>query len=161
MNQIAPPRQLRRSALRGFETKMSFHINVVLPEHLEFINQVPENDDDIDKWMEECEKLNLYDAPLDAGAVVYDYWSKIADHLHLPLLAAIYNDGLKLFASEVPALESELEQLERHWQENELAGVERFNWDQASAKKDLKERLNYLREAAEVAKRNRGVLIIS
>jgi hypothetical protein len=139
---------------------MAFSISVVLPEHLEFINQVPDNDDDMDKWIEECEKLNLYEAPLDAGAVVYEYWSKIAHHLHLPLIAAIYNEGLKLYASEVPALEIEMEKLERYWEENELAGVETFEWDQNSAKKDLKERLNYLREAAEVAKRNRAVLIV-
>jgi hypothetical protein len=140
---------------------MSFHISVVLAKHLEFINRVPDNDDEIDEWIEECEKLNLYDAPLDAGAVVYEYWSKIAHHLHLPLIAAIYNEGLKLQASEVPALEIEMEKLERYWEENELKGVETFEWDQNSAKKDLKERLAYLREAAEVAKRNRAVLIVS
>lgn len=140
---------------------MSFSIGVYLPEHLEFINQVPEHPDDMDAWIEECEKLKLYDAPLDAGAVVYEYWSKIAHHLHLPLLGAIYNEGVKLFASEVPALEGEMEQLERYWEENELIGVERFEWDQDSAKRDLKERLNYLREAAEVTKRDRAVLIIS
>jgi hypothetical protein len=140
---------------------MAFHISVVLPEHLEFINQVPDNDDDIDKWIEECGKLNLYDAPLDAGGVVYDYWSKIGHHLHLPLIAALYNEGLKLYVSELPALEIEMEQLEQYWEENELAGVERFEWDQNSAKRDLKERLNRLREAAEVAKRNRAVLIVS
>jgi hypothetical protein len=132
-----------------------------LPEHLEFINQVPDNDDDMDKWIEECEKLNLYEAPLDAGAVVYEYWSKIAHHLHLPLIAAIYNEGLKLYASEVPALEIEMDRLERYWEENELSGVETFEWDQNSAKKDLKEPLNYLREAAKVAERNRAVLIVS
>jgi hypothetical protein len=139
---------------------MSFHISVVLPEHLECINQVPANDDDMDKWIEECEKLNLYEAPLDAGGVVYEYWSKIAHHLHLPLIAAIYNEGLKLHASELPALEIEMEKLARYWEENELPGVETFEWDQNSAKKELKERLNYLREAAEVAKRNRAVLIV-
>jgi hypothetical protein len=140
---------------------MAFHISVVLPEHLEFINQLPDNDDDMDKWIEECEKLNLYDAPLDAGGVVYEYWSKIAHHLQLPMLAAIYNEGLKLSAGEIPALEIEMENLERYWEENELAGVEIFEWDQNSAKRDLKERLNRLREAAEVAKRNRAVLIVS
>ena len=140
---------------------MSFHISVVLPEHLEFINQVPDDPNDMDKWVEECEKLNLYDAPLDAGAVVYEYWSKIARHLHLPLITAIYDEGLKLYDSEVPNLEVEIEKLQRYWEENELAGVERFEWDQESAKKNLKERLNYLREAAEVTKRNRASLIIS
>ncbi|MFN2512973.1 MAG: hypothetical protein ABR568_16325 [Pyrinomonadaceae bacterium] len=139
---------------------MSFHISVVLPEHLEFINQAPDNVDEIDSWIEEWQKRNLYDAPLDAGGVIYEYWSKIANHLHLPLIAAIYNEGLKLYASEVPALEIEMAKLERYWEENELAGVETFEWDQNSAKKDLKERLNYLREAAEVAKRNRAVLIV-
>ena len=139
---------------------MSFHISVVLPEHLEFINQVPDNDDDLDKWIEECEKLNLYEAPLDAGAVIYEYWSKIAHDLQLPLIAAIYNNGLKLYVAELPALEIEMDKLERYWEENELAGVEAFEWDQDHAKKDLKERLNYLREAAEVAKRNRAVLLV-
>jgi len=154
---------LKRNVLRfaKWETKMSFHISVVLPEHLEFINQVPGNDDDMDKWIEECEKLNLYDAPLDAGAVMYEYWSKIAHHLHLPLIAGIYNEGLRLYASEVPALEIEMEKLERYWEENELVGVETFEWDQDSAKKDLKERLNRLREAGKVAKTNRAVLIVS
>lgn len=140
---------------------MSFHINVVLPKHLEFINQLPDNDDDMDKWIEECEKLNLYDAPLGAGAVVYEYWSKVAHHLHLPLIGAIYNEGLSLYASELSGLEIEMEKIERYWEENELAGVETFEWDQNSAKKSLKERLNYLREAAEVAKKNRAVLIVS
>ena len=49
---------------------MGFSISVVLPEHLEIINQVPDNDDEIDSWIEECQKLTLYDAPLDAGGVV-------------------------------------------------------------------------------------------
>ena len=60
----------------------------------------------------------------------------------------------------MPALEIEMEKLERYWEENELTGLETFEWDQNSSKKDLKERLNYLREAAEVAKRNRAVLIV-
>ena len=121
---------------------------------------MPDNDDDIDKWIEECEKLNLYDAPLDAGGVVYDYWSKIGHHLHLPLIAALYNEGLKLYVSELPALEIEMEKLEQYWEENELTGLETFEWDQDTAKKDLKERLNRLREAAEVARRNRAVLSV-
>lgn len=79
----------------------------------------------------------------------------------MPLITAIYDEGLKLYDSEVPNLEVEIEKLQRYWEENELAGVERFEWDQESAKKNLKERLNYLREAAEVTKRNRAVLIIS
>jgi hypothetical protein len=53
-----------------------------------------------------------------------------------------------------------MEKLERYWEENELTGVETFEWDQVSAKIDLKERLNYLREAAEVARKNRAVLIV-
>ena len=92
---------------------------------------------------------------------MYEYWSKIAHHLHLPLIAGIYNEGLRLYASEVPALEIEMEKLERYWEENELVGVETFEWDQDSAKKDLKERLNRLREAGKVAKTNRAVLIVS
>ena len=140
---------------------MAFHISVVLPEHLEFINQVPDSDDDMDKWIEECENLNLYNAPLDAGGVVYEYWSKIGHHLNLPLIAAIYNEGLKLYFSELPTLQIEMEKLERYWEENELAGVGTFGWDQNSAKRDLKERLNRLREAADVAKRNRAVLLVS
>jgi hypothetical protein len=140
---------------------MSFHISVVLPGHLEFMNQVPDDPNDMDKWLEECEKLSLYDAPFDSGAVVYEYWSKIARHLHLPLIAAIYDEGLKIYDSEVPELEVEMDKLQRYWEKNELAGVERFEWDRDSAKRDLKERLNYLREAAAVTKRNRAVLIIS
>jgi hypothetical protein len=140
---------------------MAFHISVVLPEHLEFINQVPDNDDDMDKWIEECAKLNLYDAPLGAGGIVYEYWSKIGHHLHLPLIAALYNEGLKLYVPELPALEIEMEKVEQYWEENKLAGVETFEWDQNSAKRDLKERLNRLRAAAEVPKRNRAVLIVS
>jgi len=107
-----------------------------------------------------CE-AKLYDAPLDVGGVVFEYWSKIGHHLHLPLIAALYNDGLKLEVSELPALGVEMEQLEQYWEENELAGVETFEWDQNSAKKDLKERLNRLRDAAEVANSNRAVLILS
>jgi hypothetical protein len=154
--------QLKASVLRFplYGEEMGFSISVVLPEHLEFVNQAPDNDNDMDQWIEEGEKLNLYEAPLDAGGVVYEYWSKIAHDLHLPLIAAIYNEGLKLYASEVPALEIEMEKLEQYWEENELPGVETFEWDQDSAKKDLKQRLNYLREAVEVAKRNRAVLIV-
>ncbi len=40
----------------------------------------------MDKWIDECGKLNLYEAPLCAGAVVYEYWSKIAHDLQLPLI---------------------------------------------------------------------------
>jgi hypothetical protein len=54
-----------------------------------------------------------------------------------------------------------MEKLGQYWEENELAGVEIFDWDQNTAKRDLKERLSRLREAAKVAKRNRAVLIVS
>jgi hypothetical protein len=140
---------------------MSFSISVYLPEHLDFINQVPENPDGMDKWIGECSKLCLYDAPLDAGAIIYEYWSKISNELGLPLISSIYNDGLILNHSEVPKLEAEMEKIEQYWEENQLMGVEKFEWTQSSAKKDLKERLNYLREAADIAKRNHAVLIIS
>jgi hypothetical protein len=140
---------------------MAFGISVYLPEHLGFTNQVPENPDEMDAWLEECAKLCLYDAPLDAGAVVYEYWSKIAHKLGLPLISSIYNEGLMLKDSDVPMLEAEIEKLERYWEDNQLEGVEQFEWTQSSAKKDLKERLNYLREAAEVAKKNHAVLVIS
>jgi len=63
--------------------------------------------------------------------------------------------------SEVPKLEAEMEKLERYWEENQLEGVEKFEWNQITAKEDLKERLGYLREAAGVAKMNHAVLIIS
>jgi hypothetical protein len=58
-------------------------------------------------------------------------------------------------------LEAEMDKLERYWEDNQLEGVNQFEWTQSSAKKDLKERLNYLREAAEVAKKNHAVLVIS
>lgn len=140
---------------------MSFHISVVSPQNLEFINRVPDDASDMDKWIEQCEKLNLYDAPLDAGGVVFEYWSGIARRLQLPLIGSLYDEGLRLNSSELPELEVEMEKLERYWEENELVGVEKFEWDQASAKKDLKERLSYLREAVDVTRRNRAVLIIS
>lgn len=58
-------------------------------------------------------------------------------------------------------VEVEMAKLERYWEGNELANAEKFEWDQDSAKRDLKERLNYPREAPDVAKRNRAILIIS
>ena len=69
--------QAQRSALRQAR-RNEFSCQRGSAEDLEFINQVPDDPNDMDKWVEECEKLNLYDAPLDAGAVVYEYWSKIA-----------------------------------------------------------------------------------
>jgi hypothetical protein len=45
--------QAQRSALRPGD-EMSFHISVVLLEHLDFINQVPDDDDEMYKWIEEC-----------------------------------------------------------------------------------------------------------
>ncbi len=36
--------------------------------------------------------------------------------------------------SEVPKLEAEMEKLERYWEENQLEGVEKFEWNQITAK---------------------------
>jgi hypothetical protein len=141
--------------------EMPFGISVYLPEHLDFINQVPEDPDEMDKWIEECAKLCLYDAPLDVGAVVYEYWSKIGHKISLPLISSIYNEGLMLNQSEMPKLEAEMEKLEQYWEEHELEGVEKFEWTQGSAKSNLKERLNYLRKAVNVAERNCAILIVS
>jgi len=58
-------------------------------------------------------------------------------------------------------LEIEMDKLERYWEENELPGVETFEMGSGFCEeRDLKERLNYLREAAEIAKRNRAVLLV-
>ncbi len=54
-----------------------------------------------------------------------------------------------------------MDKLERYWEENELPGVETFEMGSGFCEeRDLKERLNYLREAAEIAKRNRAVLLV-
>ena len=140
---------------------MPFSITVLHPEDLDFVNRVPENDDEMDQWIEEFQRRNLYEAPLGAGGVVYLYWSGIGRQLHLPFIGAMYNEGLRLTTAEIPKLEIEMQQLERYWQANDLVDVEKFDWDQVSAKKHLKERLRYLREAAKVATRNRAVLIVS
>ena len=115
---------------------------------------------EIGQWIEECRRRELYEAPLGAEGVIYLYWSGIGRELHLPFIGAIYNVGLSLRTVEIPKLEREMHELERYWETHDLADVDKFDLDQASAKEHLKERLGYLREAARVAKQNLAVLII-
>lgn len=138
---------------------MSFVISVHAP-HPEI--PLPDDPEEFDAWLDECNKYLLYEQPLGADSTVGCYWSCIAQTLGLPLVTAIYNHGLDL---EGPAalleLERELDQLEHYWHTHELADPEPLSAIRHELREHLQERMSFLREAIQVARTQSANLSVS
>lgn len=152
---------------------MSFQIFVVIPQTA---IPMPANPRDWEKWARECSKLILLEEPLGSDAMVYRYWSSLAEQLNLTLLASLYQHGLHLEAGRqgdpdhvragdprFEALQAELDLLESYW----LAHlVEPFEGEpdepagEDSLLEALEERMRHLRRAIQLAIEKRATLFV-
>ena len=130
------------------------------------------NSPEFERWEVRCLARTLYDNPLGADETIQRYWSSPAEHLGLPLIAAIHSTGLRVGGADLSRLEGELNRLERQWATMDFSGGQE---DRESAPgKDgaigakgvtlldhLRERSGYLREAIRIARASDGIVGIS
>ena len=134
---------------------MSFDITVTPLSGLHL--EMPEEDSLLDVWFEQSKKMWLYDSFLGGVGTVGEYWCSPAKRLGLPFLARIYQDGLKVSATEeLEQLSKELDTLEAHWHTLKFP-----EWPPNFLEFRLLEPMGYFREALCVALEHRAVLIVS
>ena len=123
-------------------------------------------------WMALCHSRTFYNNPLGSGSTIYHYWSTPAAELTLPLIASIYDSGLRLTGAELDRLAAELDVLEQHWGSLDFTAepniVESTMHDDGTEERNeipfydhLRERMGYLREAIQIARDEDGVLTVS
>jgi hypothetical protein len=152
---------------------MAFHIRVYrLSDHPWVHHPPPALLADPDRLSAEGLARALYDNPLGSGHTVAVHWSSPAATLGLPLLAALYEQGLEAAGSALLVLERELEVLERAWQplsQQTERDVVEFAWDSPGAPptrraltlhEHLLERAGFLREALRIAREQGGFVSI-
>ena len=140
---------------------MSFDLTVV---PIEWANSTPPDPatPEYDVWQRCQETACLFAARLGADGTVGLYWSGIARTLDLPLLAGIYECGLRLDStSELETLALELDEIESGWQSMELPDPGHRSWLRGQVREHLAERLASFREALRVAMHHGAVLIVS
>ena len=108
--------------------------------------------EEFDRWIKDVQARWLYENPLGAGGTVFDWWHKPAHEIGLPLVGAIYNEGLRVTDADLDRLSRELDALERFWDGADLSQELRDH---------LQESLGYLREAIRIALECDGILVIS
>jgi hypothetical protein len=107
------------------------------------------------KWEKERAKFILYEGPLGADSTVGVFWSGIAHKIGLPLLASIYNEGLRLVSpDEIARFEKELETLQEYGDTHKLDDLYPGSGTDDQIRDHLKERLGNVREAIRIAKAN-------
>ncbi len=130
------------------------------------------NSSEFEQWELRCLARTLYDNPLGSDHTIRRYWSSPAEQLGLPLIAAIYNAGLRVGGADLLRLEEELNRLERQWATMDFSGEQK---DRGSAPYEdgsieakeitdldhLRERSGYLREAIRIARASDGIVGIS
>jgi len=117
---------------------------------------MPEDDSLIDEWLEQIQKTWLYDNPLGAVGTVGEYWCTPAKRLGLFLLAKISDEGLSVSTSEeLEQLSKELDTLETHWHTLTLP-----EWPPNFLESRLLERMEFFREAIQVALERKGLLSV-
>ena len=130
------------------------------------------NSPEFEQWEVRCLARTLYDNPLGADDTIRRYWSSPAEQLELPLIAAIYNTGLRVGGADLLRLEEELDRLERQWATMDFSGEQKDGGsapykDGSIAAKEitvldhLRERSGYLREAIRIARASDGIVGIS
>ncbi len=146
---------------------MSFSISVHRVEDEPSPVPVPDSQDDeagwqaFNAWMEGMWKISTY-WPLGGDHTVYTFWSSTAAELDLPLLTALYNEGLTAQGPEqLSQLEWELDALQGYWDTHELCDPDPRSGLHGREREELQERMGYLREAISVARETGGVLGIS
>jgi hypothetical protein len=124
-----------------------------------------------DRWIKECQARWVYENPLGADGTVFELWHVPAHHLGLPLVGAIYQNGLRVEGSQFTELTRELDALEAFWARVDFSqaaplkasithpgGVEEVRL--VPLEDHLRERLGYLREAIRLALECDGVVDI-
>ena len=130
---------------------MSFRISVTIPHQP---IPVPEDPSQLDAWLDAENRFCLYSEPLGADGAIYEYWSMPASKLGLPMLTAIYRNGLEIQTPhELDLFEAELKQLQAAWI-SYLRALPDFE------KENLLERMSFAHEAIRVARDNQAILTI-
>jgi hypothetical protein len=141
---------------------MSFRVYVKLPTSEPFLQQLPPDQADWDRWFAAWDALSLYDEPLGGDHTVYHFWSGIAHEIGLSLITTIYQNGLEISNSEELAeFEHELDRLEEYWNTHELRDTAPKSAVAGHLREHLQERMGYCRTAIQVAREQGGVLGIS
>jgi len=140
---------------------MSFDLCVI--PHQQANSKPPDpSSDEFDAWQHRMDEAYLFDAPLGADQTVWLYWSGVARTLDLPLLARIYELGLRLDTpSELDAVASELDRIEAGWQSLELPDPGPLSALRGYLREHLSERLAFFREAIRIAREHGAVLLVS
>jgi hypothetical protein len=154
---------------------MSFSVSVIHAGDLDWCNREVERllyaeystEDErllaLDKLQRECAKLDLFSEPFGGDYTVGKYWSGMAGKLGLPMLASLYEHGLKLETEgQMEELGHELDVLEAYWDSHiyELLD-EPISGIHGQEREHLGEQMGYLREAIRIAKENGATLVIS
>lgn len=136
------------SAHPRYRPAVAFHIRVYRLSDHSWVHHPPAALlEDPELLIAEGLARTLYENPLGSGHTVYEYWSSPAATLGLPLIAAIYEQGLEVAGSALDVLERELDVLERAWV--------------PPLRAHLQERARFLREALRVAREAGGFVSIS
>jgi hypothetical protein len=118
--------------------------------------------EEFDCWIKDCETRVLYENPLGADGTVFELWNVPAHEIGLPLVGAIYDNGLRVAGADLDCLSRELEALERFWDRADFSQAGSLNhhitYPDGSQEvrvvplqDHLQERLCYLREAIRLA----------
>jgi hypothetical protein len=127
--------------------------------------------EEFDRWIKNCQERWLYQNPLGADGTVFEFWNVPAHEIGLPLVGAIYNNGLRVAGADLDHLSRELEALERFWDGADFSQAGSINHHIIHAdgskevrvvplRDDLQERLGYLREAIRIAQECDGIVDI-
>ena len=133
---------------------MPFNVSVHRIEDDAFFKSPPDVDSvEFDAWLAECGRRWLLFDAFGSDGEVGACWRIPAHALGLPLLSAVYDDGLEVQGAALVELGGELDALERYWTAEPLP-------DRCDLTR-LRERAVVLRGAIRIAQENQGVLGIS
>ncbi len=155
-----PPPRLR------YPPPVPFHIHVYRLSDRAWVHHPPPAlVADPDRLFDAYRARELYSNPLGSGHTVAEYWSSPASTLGLPLIAAIYEQGLEVSGGELDVLERELEVLERAWARDIPAPASDSPGADTGRQvpplhEHLAERARFLREAIHVARESDGFVSI-
>ena len=58
----------------------------------------------LDRWIKDCQAKRLYENPLGADGTVFELWNVPAHKLGLPLVGALYDNGLHVGGAALDCL---------------------------------------------------------
>lgn len=100
---------------------MSFVVSVVHPHVSQPIDFASASNGEVDAWLEDERKFNVFEAPIASDRLFYLYYAAIASELGLPLLTRTYEQGLTLSAEDdLRQLLHEVECIEAEWHQRDL-----------------------------------------